>query len=320
MKTLFIILLVTLNLPTSNRVNENFDNSNTVNSILGDISFEKKFGTSPDFLTDNNLRIQTHLEYVENLLRKKDVSWLPIELQEKRENILDKLHEYWVNGIFPKNYDYVNQRRPCFIDKDGSICAVGYLIEQTTSRQIAENINHKFKYDYLLDMDDEAIDSWILSNGLTKQECAMIQPAYGPSPTYTYPNDYIPTAYGVSSSILCGLNASLITVNGMQIVRGYKNPALPIIGLASGVGQIILGATMWPADQYDGWTGQTYSNNSQKTLCMVNIGIGTSTMILSTINLIINKKQKNKLTQWNIYSYPTYNNEVAIGFSFSRQF
>jgi hypothetical protein len=319
MKTLFLILTLTIGSKSIDKATPTFDRSQAVNPLIGDISYEKKFGCKPNSLTDNFLRIQTHLEYVEGILRKKDVSHLSVTLQKKRTNILNKLHQYWTKGIFPKNYDYPNQRKPCFIDKDENICAVGYLIEQTTSRQVAESINENYKYDYLLDMDDAVIDQWIVSNGLTKQECAMIQPTYGgPTPTNSYDN--VSPAYGISSSVISGLNVSLITMNGIQIGKGYKSPAFPIIGLVSGAGQIILGAAMWPTDHYDSWTGITYSNNTQKTLCMTNIGIGTSTMILSTINLIINKKRPNATTQWNIYSYPTYNNEVGIGFSFSRRF
>jgi hypothetical protein len=156
-----------------------FHKSQWVNLILGDISYESAFGHKPDATTDNNLRIRTHLEYVENLLRNKNVSDLSTNLQTKRNHLLDLLHDYWTNGVFPKNYDYVDQRKPCFIDKDGTICAVGYLLEQTTSRQVADEINNKHKYDELLAMNSSTVDNWILTSGLTKEECAMIQPTYG---------------------------------------------------------------------------------------------------------------------------------------------
>ena len=112
------------------------DSSQMVNPLLGDISYESKFGHKLNATTDNNLRIRIHLEYVENLLRNKDVSNLSTDLKTKRNHLLDLLHDYWTNGIFPKNYDYADQRKPCFIDKYGTICAVGYLLEQTTSRQV----------------------------------------------------------------------------------------------------------------------------------------------------------------------------------------
>ena len=292
------------------------DKSQLVNPLLGDISYESKFGHKPDATTDNNLRIKTHLEYVENLLRNKDVANLSADLQTKRNHLLDLLHDYWTNGVFPKNYDFADQRKPCFIDKDGTICAVGYLVEQTTSRQVADDINSKHKYDELLAMNNITVDNWILTSGLTKEECAMIQPTYGPTPVYTY--NHITPAYGISSSIIGGLNLSLNTVNGIQIGKGTTNKTVPIIGLITGAGQIALGSAMFPKEM-NSW-GTNYTNESQKTLSMVNIGLGTTTMILSVWNLITNRKPKDKLTTWNIYSFPTQNNNTGIAFSLTRKF
>jgi len=293
------------------------DKSQLVNPILGDFSYESKFGHKPDATTDNNLRIITHLEYIENLLRSKDVSNLSAELKTKRKHLLDLLHNYWTNGIFPKNYDFADQRKPCFIDKDGTICAVGYLVKQTTSRQVADEINFKHKYDELLAMNNQIVDKWVLTSGLTKEECAMIQPAYGPTPVYS--NNYISPAYGISSSIIGGLNLSLNIINGIQLGKGTTNKTVPIIGLITGAGQIALGFAMFPKEQMT-WGGSSYTNESQKTLSMVNIVLGTTTMILSAWNLINNRKPKDKLTKWNIYSFPTQNNNTGIAFSLTRRF
>ncbi|MFT6866163.1 MAG: hypothetical protein ACJA08_000992 [Cyclobacteriaceae bacterium] len=290
--------------------------SQMVNPILGDISYETKFGYKPDVTTNDNLRIKTHLEYVEILLRNKDVSDLSIELQRKRNQLLDLLHDYWANGIFPKNYDYVFQRKPCFIDKDGTICAVGFLIEQTTMRQKAEDINNKHKYDELLAMNNPNVDKWVLTSGLTKEECAMIQPTYGPTPVYTI--NHISPANGISSSIISGINLSINTLNVIQIGKGTTNNSAPMVGLITGAGQIVLGATMFPKDQTS-W-GATYVNESQKTLSMVNIGFGTTTMILSAWNLITDRKPKDKLTTWNIQSIPTNDNNIGLAFNFTRKF
>jgi len=316
MKNLTIIFTLTVATLFLSYNKSKVDTSQMVNPLLGDISFENKFGYKPDATTDNNLRIKTHLEYVENLLRNKDVSELSADLQKKRSHLLDLLHDYWTNGVFPKNYDYTDQRKPCFIDKDGTICAVGYLVEQTTSRQVADDINSKHKYDELLAMNNSTVDNWVLTSGLTKEECAMIQPTYGPTPVYSY--NYISPAYGISSSIIGGLNLSLNTINGIQIGKGTTNKTVPIIGLITAAGQIALGSAMFPKETND-W-GTNYTNESQKTLSMVNIGLGTSTMILSAWNLITNRKPKDKLTTWNIYSFPTEANNKGMAFSLTRRF
>jgi len=68
------------------------------------------------------------------------------------------------------------------------------------------------------------------------------------------------------------------------------------------------------------WNGTDYTNESEKTLSMVNIGLGTTTIILSAWNLITNRKPKDKLTTWNIYSFPTQNNNTGLAFSLTRKF
>ena len=148
-----------------------------INTIIGDISYLEKFGELPDRSTDEQLRIVTHLAYAEQLLRNKDVSELSIELQDKRAALLDLLHDYWKSGVFPTNYDK-RDRRPCFIDNDGVICAVGYLVEQTAGRQAAEDISALFQYDYVVDMDVPELAEWVANSGLTIEEYAIIQPTY----------------------------------------------------------------------------------------------------------------------------------------------
>lgn len=293
------------------------DNGQTINPLLGDISFVDKFGQQPTATTNEDLRIKTHLEYVENLLRQKDCSNLTPELKEKRKNLLDLLHNYWTAGIFPRNYDYRNERKPCFIDKDGIICAVGYLVEQTAGRQSAEKINDHHKYDKLLAMNDRTVDSWITTSGLTKEECAMIQPTYGPPPVYT--NNYISPSYGITSSVLSGINLSFNTINSVQISKGAKDNTVPILGLLTGAGQVALGIGNFPKES---WSYGMYAttNESQKVLSMVNIGFGTTTMILSTWNLIANRKPKSKSTAWNFYNFQTPDNKVGLAFALTKRF
>ena len=154
------------------------DNKNTINAIIGDVSYIEKFGENPTPSTDSDLRITTHLQYIEKLLRKKKVAHLSKEQSQKRDLVLNLLHDYWVNGVFPKNYDYERQRLPCFIDQYENICAVGYLIEKTDGRLTAAKINDEYKYEFILSMRDKSSEDWMLNYGLTKLECAMIQPTY----------------------------------------------------------------------------------------------------------------------------------------------
>jgi hypothetical protein len=156
-----------------------------INSILGDQSFMAKYGRLPDNSTPDDMRIAAHLEYVEGLLRTNAPGNLSEAQIAKRNEVIELLHEYRLAGLFPINYD-MPFRAPCFIDRDNTICAVGYLVEQTAGREIAEQINSEFQYARVFDMHSDVVADWATKSGLTLTECAMIQPEYGPSESPAY--------------------------------------------------------------------------------------------------------------------------------------
>lgn len=156
-----------------------------INAVIGDASFAHAFGDArPAAFADETLRITTHLAYVETLLRQRDTSALSPAQQQARAANLDRLRAYREAGVFPRNHDFPDRRRPCFIDRDGRICAVGYLVEQSAGRALAEAINARFQYALLAEMDDEALRAWAARSGLSLLELATIQPGYGPYPAY----------------------------------------------------------------------------------------------------------------------------------------
>lgn len=165
-----------------------------INPIIGDQSYIMKYGVMPSEATDDHERIAAHLEYAEFVLRSKDVTGLAASQIEKRTHLLDLLHEYWIRGIFPRNEDHINTRKPCFIDHQGTICAVGYLVEQTAGRDVAELISERFLYGQIMEMNDPIVINWIENCGLTREECAIIQPSYN----YASPPSYNRLSYGVS--------------------------------------------------------------------------------------------------------------------------
>jgi hypothetical protein len=153
-----------------------------VNAILGDESFKFYFGKYPAQRTEESLRIATHLRYVEWYLRSVPVTHLSTEKIQSRNQMLDLLHQYREAGDFPSNFDFPGERRPCFIDRNKNICAVGYLIEQTAGRALAEKINATHQYEYITNMQSiPELQYWIEQSGLTLLECAMIQPSYADS-------------------------------------------------------------------------------------------------------------------------------------------
>ncbi|MBK8551154.1 MAG: hypothetical protein IPL53_08900 [Ignavibacteria bacterium] len=223
------------------------------------------------------------------------------------------LQEYTEAGVFPHNYDLKDQRVPCFIDREGRICAVGYLIEKTSGRQTAEQINSEHKYELIMEMNDETVDDWIKSSGLTKEECAMIQPSYG------YEYEYAVSSSDIAiSSTLTAANLTLNTLNAVSISKGGLNNAVPLVGFITGTAQVIFGAVSLPDKKsYD------YVNkDGAKVLSAANIGIGASTIILSIVGLFTDEeknerkdaaKNDRQKTRWSIYSLPV-KDEMGVGF------
>jgi hypothetical protein len=253
-----------------------------VNPIVGNASFQARFGRAPRPADDDAPRISTHLAYVEKLLRARDVRHLPAAQRQRRAALLDHLHRYRTAGVFPRNERYRQQRRPCFIDGAGRICAVGYLVEQSAGRALAERINARHQYDYLRDMRTPELLAWVGESGLSREECAMIQP------TYNYPtpptNNYVPAAYGAGTAVWSGLNAPLAALNAGRALSGRPGKGLAVAGLASGLGQAALGTIVLIDDESRAYDGHSY-NETKKAVSFLNIGLGTATAALSAWNL-----------------------------------
>jgi hypothetical protein len=285
-----------------------------VNAIIGDISYIEKFNSQPSGSKNEILRIQTHLEYVENILKSASTAHLTKKQKKNRLKAIKNLHSYWVAGIFPENKDFPNKRKPCFIDSKGNLCAVGYLIEQTAGRGVAEQNNARFQYEYLMEMEWNVVDQWIASNGLTKLECAMIQPTYGPTTT----ENYITPGFGYATAVFSGANIALSVINISQINRRNQGLFTPILGMVLGAGQITFGALNFPEIQY-GWSG-SYINEAQRNYALMNVALGTSTMIFSTWSLITRKPAKTRNVSWNVAVYPISQSNLNLAFSFRKSF
>ncbi len=151
-----------------------------INAVIGDVSYVERYGSPPTAATDPDLRVRTHLEFVYTLLSRRDVSSLPDALRDARRENLARLRDYIDAGVFPRNHLYDDQNRPCFIDHEDRICAVGYLVEQSAGREVAERINAEFRSEFLWRMRLPDLDRWIATSGLSLFELSMIQPGYAP--------------------------------------------------------------------------------------------------------------------------------------------
>lgn len=196
-------------------------------------------------------------------------------------------------------------------------CAVGYLIEQTAGREAAEYINSMFHNEYLLQMEDPVIENWTAKSGFTKVELAMIQPSYGIWVPLV-PDNHVSKEYGISSSLVSGMNLSLNTLNGIQIARGTSSKTVAIMGIVSGAGQVTLGILNYPKEQ-NYYGGYTHVNEGERNLSLLNIGLGTSTVILSSWNLIANRNHKEKSLRWNLFSFQTHDNQMGLGINLTKK-
>lgn len=309
MKTItFALITVSAFLITA--CSQKSDNTNTVNAILGDVSYQLAFGENPTTSTNENLRISTHLNYVLDRLKNADVSERSAAQLESRLQLITHLEEYIKGEKFPKNFDYPGERKPCFIDKNGNICAVGYLIEQTAGRDVAEYINAKYQYENILNMHDPIINEWVANSGLSLQECAMIQPMYG---------------FGLSRQdnslfyVLGTTNTIMTVTNGVQLINKSNNRFSPAVGMVTGTGQIVYGIALMPARLNDPNTRESY--NRKLGHALLNVGIGTTTLALSTFNLLDNKKinARNNLSI-NLQAVPVYNQAPVQSLTIKKTF
>jgi hypothetical protein len=94
------------------------------------------------------------------------------------------LARYIERGVFPRRTDDgFGDRRPRFIDDRGVHCAVGAMIAETGSPELARAIARDDEYAYVRDMRSPELAAWAESNGFTIDELATIQPSYTPAPT-----------------------------------------------------------------------------------------------------------------------------------------
>ncbi|MEO8554714.1 MAG: hypothetical protein ABI678_32275, partial [Kofleriaceae bacterium] len=178
MRNLLIPALLLALAGTSFAQSPNTDRSfkDGANHHLGDAAFLAQYGRPPSE-GEEKLRIRTHFLAVQQLLASRPAT--RPELAKRRAEILAHFADYIAKGTTPKNA-HLPWRTPVFIDDEGTICAVGYLIEQTAGRPVAEKVAAGHRYAYLEEIakDLPEVKQWVAESGLTLEELASIQPGY----------------------------------------------------------------------------------------------------------------------------------------------
>lgn len=216
--------------------------SQAINAIVGDASFYEAYGTAPDAATGEDLRIRTHLAYVLRRLGDVPAASVPSNLRAARARNLERLARYSALGIFPRNPALVRGRTPNFLDAQGRICAVGYLVREDLGPAAIAAINHQFQFARIQDMESAALAAWQATSGLTLLELAAIQPAYcedgspgcgglvvGPARPGTMAAEI---AVGTSSLALTAFNLIQLGQERRSTVMGFGSVGIGLLGVS----------------------------------------------------------------------------------------
>jgi hypothetical protein len=168
-----------------------------------------------------NWRLSRHFKRVETILNKRDISHLSPTLQQTRKQYLDRLHDYAVRGIFPRNYKRLPYS-PCFIDHDGRECAVAHLVLVAGQTKLANEITTAANYAYVPQMTFPELDNWAAQSGLTKEELALIQPGYW----IDFSRELVLAALTVWA-----IGLGTILLNRIQVVRKHMKGLLSILSI-----------------------------------------------------------------------------------------
>jgi hypothetical protein len=100
-------------------------------------------------------------------------------LADAREQRVADLEAYANAGLFPLNDGAFSHMTPVFVDRRNVPCAVAYLLLKSGAKELVEEVRQKNNLIRLWDLKEGPVLDWILASGLTREECALIQPSYG---------------------------------------------------------------------------------------------------------------------------------------------
>src|SRR5690606_28313234 len=108
-------------------------------------------------------------------------------------------------------------------------------------------------------------------------------------------------------------------INIAQLSRGAESKVMPLIGLATGVAQATMGIIEFPKDEESRWDDKPIANIGKRNVSLLNIGLGTANVLLSSWNLIANKPRNERLLTWDIGQTTMPGNQTGVGFHVVRK-
>ncbi|MBI5540208.1 MAG: hypothetical protein HY951_09140 [Bacteroidia bacterium] len=112
--------------------------------------------------------------------------------------------------------------------------------------------------------------------------------------------------YKGSLLLFSALNVTITTLNIVNINNSGKLKSSAGFGIVTGLSQITYGLIYKPK-----------TNN--KEFVILNIGLGTATIVTSCLRLFKNKSNKSNATSWNLFYVPIETNKFGVGISLTRK-
>lgn len=122
--------------------------------------------------------LRAHFAAAIHLLRTHELVSLDPIRRATRALLLDEIEDYAARGVFPQGH-FPGERRPTFIDDDGTPCAVARLMHVTGAESLALEVQGRMNFAAVPEIaDDERVRQWAEAAGFTIEELAVVQPAY----------------------------------------------------------------------------------------------------------------------------------------------
>ncbi len=189
-------------------------------------------------------RLRDHFAQVDRELAARDLSHLTPAQRQARATHIARLRAYAAAGVFPKNTRHPGAYVPYFVDDAGTRCAMGFLIEQSGGADFVTRVQRRSNYAYVADIARDAelgppLMTWLDANGLSLDEAARIQPAYGPCGQPGCPQEeeeepVVPTSYKIGSTVAIVGGLTSVALNTSLVNLGLSRTASGWIGVAAG--------------------------------------------------------------------------------------
>ncbi|MGH7714118.1 MAG: hypothetical protein ACREOG_22750 [Gemmatimonadaceae bacterium] len=216
-------------------------------------------------------RLQAHFDSVDVELAARNMSALSQEQRGSRTQLVAWLREYRDAATFPLNNGVSPRTVPIFRDARGVLCAMAYLIQRSGRGDLVADIAASRNTAYIGELaDDPRLIAWLDSTGLSVDEAARIQPAYGPYPPPTVVvNDGVSASYALTSLALSG---SALAMTGVNVMSPSRLSGL--LGFVAGTVAMVNGVT------------RLDESRATRRVAAANTGIGALSMAMAFRGII----------------------------------